>query len=141
VILSFGYTTDALLAGVKTVTRRDWHDKYAQQWMNRVGELADAWNTSPRVISKNPHRIATIRLLGVQLTQSYPDEDYELEGLRWMEDNGLAMPVGYHRDPVKPSVYWRAWQQYRPLLYRVEFEVVEYLEGPLALPGVPEVEP
>ncbi len=33
-ILSFSWTTDALLAGKKTCTRHQWSPRTAQSWMN-----------------------------------------------------------------------------------------------------------
>jgi hypothetical protein len=31
-IITFAWTTDAFLAGIKTVTRRDWSDRTFAQW-------------------------------------------------------------------------------------------------------------
>lgn len=132
-IISFGWTTPALLAGVKTVTRRDWNDKHAQQWIDRIGTIADAWNASPRVVSKQPHPIAKIRIESVLLTAQYPDEDFELEGLRWLDEHGIWMPDTTRKDfRIKPAAFWNQWRAERPMLYRVAFEVVEYLECPRA---------
>ena len=56
-IISFGWTSDALVAGAKTVTRRDWKDRFVNQWSK--GDQAQAWDKSPRAGGK---RIGTIEL-------------------------------------------------------------------------------
>lgn len=125
-IVSFGWTTPPLLHGVKTVTRREWTDEYAAKF--REGMTLDAWNTSPRNVRANPHKVATIRLTAPVLRQparEAPESDYEAEGLAWMAERGMKV------DGLRAEVFWRAWGISNPLLYVVRFEVVEYLEGPL----------
>ena len=117
-IISFGWTSPALLAGVKTCTRRDWTEHHAS-WF-RAGDLVDAWNTSPRNVRANPHKIATLRLTAdVVLSREYPVSDYEAEGLHWLDD------LGYKIHGIRAKVLWLAWQQEKPALYVVRFEVVE----------------
>jgi hypothetical protein len=42
-IISYAYTTEALLAGKKTCTRSDWKDDYARRV--REGQVHQAWDT------------------------------------------------------------------------------------------------
>ncbi len=61
-IISFAWTTKALLAGKKRCTRREWSEKYFQQWVRayRAGNLIhDAYDKTPRAGGK---KVATIRL-------------------------------------------------------------------------------
>lgn len=56
-IISFAWTTPALLAGRKTCTRRDWTYGYAANFA--LGEEVAAYDRSPRAFGQ---RVATIRL-------------------------------------------------------------------------------
>lgn len=125
-IISFGWTTPALLAGQKTVTRRDWHPKHAAHFS--PGQLVDAWNTSPRNVQGNPHKVAVIRILDLSLqsTAAAPDSDWEAEGFEYLTQHGILV------DGHTPGLHWTAWRAKPRDLYVVRFEVVEYLEGPLA---------
>lgn len=130
-IISFGQTTPALLAGAKTVTRRDWTAKHAAKF--KAGMLVDAWNTLPRNVKGNPHKVAVIRLTAdpkyMALRQT-PDADWDAEGFEYLSANGLKV-FG-----ITPEKLWFSWirQGNEQAMYAVRFEVVEYLEGPLASP-------
>lgn len=79
-VLSFAWTTYALLSGKKTVTRRDWNDNYAKRF--REGMLVDAYDKSPRFGGK---KIAVIRLTKTPYKQKLadmPDNHFEREGGR-----------------------------------------------------------
>lgn len=56
-IISFAWTTKALLEGKKTQTRRFWNDKYAKTF--RAGQLIQAYDKNPRAGGKP---VAIIRL-------------------------------------------------------------------------------
>lgn len=129
-IISFGHTTPALLAGAKTVTRRDWKPQHAAKF--KAGMLVDAWNTSPRNVHMNPRKVATIRLTAdpklMRLRQT-PDADWEAEGFEYLSANGLTV-FG-----LAPETLWNRWRRHgnEDQMYAVRFEVVEYLEGPLTM--------
>lgn len=130
-ILSFGYTTEALLAGSKTVTRREWNPGHAAKFT--PGLLVDAWDRSPRVkpwCLQNglpaPHKVATIRIERVRLSSLFPPADYTREGFTYMTARGLKVGT------ETPDEIWERWRRDRTELYVVRFEVVEYMEGPLA---------
>lgn len=86
--ISFAWTTDALLAGRKTCTCRDWEPEYAKKF--RAGELVAAFDRSPRYGGK---QIATLRLthdatFGV-LKDIVPDA-YEREGFAYYDEQVAA---------------------------------------------------
>lgn len=114
-IISFAWTTPALLAGAKTVTRREWKPEYASRF--KVGMLVDAWDRSPR--TGKGKKVATIRLTRdpyLQWTDDLPRSHYEREGFVWMEENGLEGSV---RDTLGE------WNMRPRFIWVVEFELVE----------------
>jgi len=85
-ILSFAWTTDALLSGRKTCTRRQWSDKYHEQWCrawDNGRRTHQAWNKSPRF---GGHKVGdfdlTCRPYREALTDM-PESDLEAEGSLW----------------------------------------------------------
>ncbi len=122
-ILSFAFTSPALLAGVKSVTRRDWHPDYARRF--HPGDLVQVWDHSPR---QHGRQIATIRIVSVrrELDSDAPDSDYEAEGFAWLEAHPEHLPtsrrVGYM---VQVSRAWfDHWRESGGASWVVRFEVV-----------------
>lgn len=82
-ILSFALTTEELLSGQKTVTRRDWKDSYMegwQRWYDEGRRLHDAYDQIPIAGGK---KIAEIRLTERpywEPLREMPTEDLEAEG-------------------------------------------------------------
>lgn len=127
-IISFGWTTPALLAGHKTVTRRDWKAQHAEKF--KAGMLVDAWNTSPRNVHMNPRKVAVIRLTQdpyLQQTRQAPTEDWDAEGFEYLSANGFLVAG------KTPEALWNEWHRHGNYgaLYVVRFEVVEYIEAAL----------
>lgn len=123
-IISFAHTTPALLAGRKSVTRRDWAASHAARF--KAGMLVDAWNTTPRNVRGNPHKVATIRLTQDAYQESprdIPEQDFYREGFGYLQSQGLLV------DGLAPRDLWAAWKSARPdaLLWVVRFELVEVL--------------
>lgn len=121
-IISFGWTTPAILARRKTVTRREWDPRYADRFYE--GQVCDAWNTSPRNVRGNPRKIATIRLTAkptYELTRQAPPEDWEREGFEYLSANGHK--VG----KLTPEELWNQWHRHDNYarLWVVRFEIVE----------------
>lgn len=92
--ISFAWTTPALLAGKKTVTRRLWDDHFAERFIN-------AWRFRQPVIAydKNPRNggkpVATILLTEIPRKEplgDITDADVQAEGGLWFnrEDFVLA---------------------------------------------------
>ncbi len=119
-IISFSDTTEALLAGRKTVTRRQWKDTYAKTF--HEGEYVQAYNKNPR----NGGKPVAI----IQLTQApYLDArllttDWEAEGFAYMEEHGLTLFGG-----KTPRQIWEHWQVAGNLVgfYVVNFRLVKEL--------------
>jgi hypothetical protein len=80
-IISFAWTTQALLEGKKTVTRRDWNDRYAKTY--HKDDIVQAYSKNPRCGGK---KIAEIRLTAdpyKQWLHEMTDEDEIKEGHLW----------------------------------------------------------
>lgn len=118
-IISFAWTTPALLAGAKTMTRRDWSAVHAQRFT--VGMLADAWDRSPR--TGRGRKVATIRITRpprCESTANLTAEDYEREGFTWLYAHGEHATV----DRIMES-----WGINPRAVWVVEFELVEAYES------------
>lgn len=129
-ILSFGWTSPALLAGAKRCTRREASERQARALLRQyeLGRPLDAWNANPRVVSKHPHKIASIlQTAPPEWSDAYPPEDWENEGFAWMTENGITLPVRGH--VVTPGELWQMWLEDRPRQLVVRF-------APLALTPV-----
>lgn len=109
-IISFAWTSPALIAGRKTVTRRDWTPEHAAKF--RAGDTVQAYDANPRNGGK---RIALIRLTAdpyVERSNETPPEDYAREGFAYLLDNGhtdkgvtaLDIWIDWHRNPVDQYV-------------------------------------
>lgn len=116
-IISFSWTTPALLAGRKTMTRRDWSERTAQVAMRAcaAGNAVDAWSQTPRV--KGARKVATIRLTAVHRAPSdpLPEGHHEREGFGYLTEIGRGDTV----ERVKAS-----WKEHPRELWVVEFELV-----------------
>ena len=114
-IISFAWTTPALLAGRKTCTRRDWMADYAQRFT--VGELVAAYDRSPRAGGK---QVAVIRLTADPiLSNELPAKDWAAEGFDYLEEIGAKV------NGNTPLQLWDAWFKTKPYQWIVRFEVVE----------------
>lgn len=119
--ISFAWTTPALLAGRKTVTRRDWKWSWARSF--EAGELVAATDKQRRFGGR---QVATIRLTQKpyrQNTARAPDSDWEAEGFACLESIGAT--VGGQ----DPWTIWQGWRRFDPReMWVVRFELVEVLE-------------
>lgn len=125
--ISFAWTTPALVAGRKTVTRRDWSDRYAASF--RAGEFVAAWNRQPRF--RGARQVAVIRLTAAPAKEStvrIPTDDWEGEGFAYLEE------IGARVDGLTPRALWTAWRVQPREMWVVRFEVVSLVE---AQPGLP----
>lgn len=144
-ILSFAWTSAALLAGRKTCTCRDWSDDYARRF--KAGDIVKAYDRSPRF--KGTH-IADLRLTHYPVFGSpvdVLDSDifavYEREGFAWYDEQaalgnadvrraaerGLGLEPGeslwdYLEDAHTSGELWGDWV--------IRFEPIAYYAGPFA---------
>lgn len=114
-IISFAWTTPALLAKVKTVTRRFWQHAYAAKF--QPGDEVAAYDRSPRFGGK---RVCTIRIISVtyESTADMPDSDYEAEGFAYMERIGKGRPNLTSREAFDE------WRKTAEEMFVVRFKIV-----------------
>lgn len=130
-IVSFAYTTPALLAGAKTVTRRDWNPAYAAGF--RRNDLVAAWDRSPRFGGRP---VAIIRLTADPVREPIGymmDLDYDAEGFRWLHDHLDQISVSGRRR--FGSFGWdefETWRRSLVDLWVVRFKLVTILPVPVA---------
>ena len=114
-IISFAWTTPALLAGAKTMTRRKWKAEHARKF--KAGMLVDAYDKSPRAHGR---KVATIRLTRdpylEMLEGPIPGEVYRREGFAWLAAHG-------QRELVERIC--SDWVGSADIEFVVEFELVE----------------
>lgn len=135
-ILTFRWTTEALLAGKKTVTRREWTDRHAAKF--REGMIVDAWDKNPR---NHGRRVARILVKSVTRERSgtMPREDYRNEGFAYL--------YGKYGIEGASLTAFEAWRRADVPLWVVRFVVIESMSvdewlaldrvaTPMQLPGV-----
>jgi len=115
-IISFAWTTDSLLKGKKTRTRREWDDKFASRF--RVGDLIQAWDKQPRFKGK---RVAIIKITGIKKEDIslMPDEDYEKEGFAYIEKQGQSI---WGQEPKEA---FKEWREDGGDYWVIDFELIE----------------
>ena len=146
--IAFAWTTAALLAGAKTVTRRAWKPEYAARW--KAGDFALAYNNSPRAGGKP---LALIRLAAAPSFEplaEMPESEFEAEGYRWMGDQIEAHPDGKHllsgpnlkredaieiaarglTNPERARACFEAWRGSGGSMWVIRFELVSRFDGP-----------
>jgi hypothetical protein len=85
-IITFAWTTPQFLAGIKTVTRRDWSDRTFAQWCKAWDEqrlVHHAWDKSPRCGGK---KVGTLILTARPYRErlgDFPEYDLAAEGGLW----------------------------------------------------------
>jgi hypothetical protein len=118
-IISFAWTTPALLAGAKTVTRRDWDADYAARF--RAGDEIQAWDRSPR--AKGRH-VADIVLTGApyrEAPENAPPEDWDREGFAWLAESPALRR--YRHPDFDAAAVWVSWRDDPAPLWVVRFTV------------------
>ena len=106
-IVSFAWTTPALLAGRKTVTRRRWAHNYARRFYRQ--SVVQAYDKSQRVGGK---RVALIYLTVTPYREAYsamPDSDYEAEGFKFFEEQPELLPA----NAPWPVMNWSVFEEMR----------------------------
>jgi hypothetical protein len=120
-IISFAWTTSALLAGEKTVTRRNWKAKWALGF--HAGDLVAAYDRDTRYGGR---RVGTIRLTSdpvLESTLAAPPTDWRAEGFEYLQSRAIEV------DGMLPYRLWTAWKLVPQQLWVVRFEMVERYSG------------
>lgn len=141
-IISFAWTTPALLAGHKTVTRRDWDPDYARRF--QPGERVQAFDRSPR---HKGECVAIIQLTSItyEPPSLAPDSDYEAEGFAYLAEWPELLPKTGPFSDVR-RIYPEAFERWRRTSQRsewvVRFKLVNLTNLGIQLRGrLPEVRP
>ena len=119
-IISFAWTTDVLLSGNKSCTRRHWSEGYARQF--RCGMECQGWDRGPRIGGR---QVAVVRLMAdpyLQRTSMMTEMDYAAEGLKWMEEQGMTIRG------MEPREFWEQWKAADELVYVVRFQLVSRVD-------------
>ena len=101
-IISFAWTTPAVLAGRKTRTRRLWDDDYAKRF--HKGDIIQAWDHSPR--TRKGKKVAEIILTAEPRKEPInlmTDDDFEKEGFAFLAEQGKTI---WGEDPRDAFQAW-----------------------------------
>ena len=101
-IISFSWTTDAFIAGRKSVTRREWTHGYAKRF--KPGQICKAYDRQPRFGGKEIGKIKILSLTYEDI-RTMPDSDYENEGFQYMEEQGIKI---WNKNPRVAFDDWRS---------------------------------
>lgn len=126
-IISFAWTTPALISGNKSCTRRDWNPNYARRF--RRGDIVIAYDRQPRNGGKPIARLRLTQDVTHERDADAPDSDWAAEGFAWFQQR-----YGDHLSNGR-DVSWKGfcdWRKDGGSSWVVRFEVLEYLRGPLA---------
>lgn len=131
-IISFAWTTPALLAGHKTVTRRDWDPGYARRF--KAGMEVVAYDRSPRAKGKPIARLRLTADATYEPDAEAPDSDWAAEGFEWFCERAwdTAFADGYeHPDRrIADRVCFDGfadWREAGGSSWVIRFEVLEIL--------------
>ena len=116
-IISFAWTTPALLASQKTVTRRDWKKAHALSF--HADELVQAYDRGPRI---GGHQVATIRLTQdpyLEYSTVIPPLDWFNEGFDYLMNHGITL------NGLPALAVWEGWHTKVRLLWVVRFNLIE----------------
>lgn len=101
-IIAFDWTKPAVEAGRKHRTRRSWPDKYAKRF--KAGDICQSYDKSPHY---GGQRFGHIRITAIKKEDIsiMPDEDFEKEGFKFMEEQGIKI---WGKEPRQAFEDWRA---------------------------------
>jgi len=105
-IVSFAWTAPAFIADRKSVTRREWSFDYAQHFI--PGTVHKAYSKQPRFGGK-PIGLLEVLCISYENIQDMADEDFEYEGFKYMEEQGLKI---WRKEPRVAFDDWRAAEAY-----------------------------
>lgn len=106
-IISFDWTTPALMAGFKTCTRRLWKPRHAARF--HQDQLCQGWDHQPR--TGKGSLMTWIRLTQAPYWEAMadmPDSDYQAEGFEYLSQHPELVRANC---PIDPS--WEGFQRWR----------------------------
>jgi len=115
-IISFAWTTPAIVARKKTRTRREWSQPYAAKF--RENSICQAYDKGPRVGGKLVHLIRIMRDPWIQNTRDLSEDDYILEGFKYMDEQGILFRG------MTCAHFFDQWIDAAEDLYVVDFDYV-----------------
>lgn len=118
-IISFSWTTPALIAGRKSRTRRQWSNEYAKRF--KTGDLCQAYDRQPRFGGKI---VAIIRITGIkhEHISEMTSRDFELEGFSYMEEQGMKI---WGKEPADA---FNEWMDEDEEYWVIDFEIVKLVK-------------
>lgn len=104
-IISFAWTTPAVVIDEKTVTRRDWKPITIAQFQGaaRTGELVEAWDKSPRFGGKCFGTVRIIDVVAKEDSRTIPESAWAEEGFH------VLTPLGAKIGKSTPRDVWLFW--------------------------------
>lgn len=124
--ISFGWTSPALLAGAKTVTRRDWKPGHAARF--RAGLLVNAYDRLPMYGGQIIGQVRLTADARIEPDSNAPDSDYEAEGFAWTLAHWDTVPASVRRELGFSATVGRAafdrWRQMGGLSTVIRFMLV-----------------
>lgn len=123
-IISFAWTTPAVKARRKSVTRREWDRDYVRRF--KAGQFVQGWDKSPRAGGKQFGVLCLLRDPYLESTDEMPASDWECEGFAYLESIGATVKG------VTPREVWDAWKLQPVYLYVIRFEIVEIFNNALS---------
>lgn len=121
--ISFAWMTPSLLAGRKTVTRREWSEGWAARF--HAGDQVVGYNRQPRFGGR---KVAIVRLTADpyrEHTQHMPDSDYECEGFAYLHEHPELVKSKRFGDFSRG--HFHHWRMSGGFVYVVRFELVKVL--------------
>ena len=120
--ISMAWTSPALLAGRKTVTRRAWDHAYARRF--RKGDIVAAYDRSPRSGGKKIAEIELVMDPYLEPLAAMPSSDFEAEGFKYLNEEKIKPP----RSSGFTDFGWQdftSWRRSGGEMWVVRFRVVK----------------
>ena len=105
-IISFAWTTPAVVIRQKCATRRDWSDKTISQFEGAclTGALVDAWDKSPRFGGKCFGQVKIIEVITKEDSRAIRDSAWREEGFH------ILTLLGCTIGKFSPADVWEFWK-------------------------------
>ena len=115
-IISFAWTTPALVTSNKTVTRREWDDNYARRF--NKSDFIQAYDKNPRIGGK---QVAIIQLT----TKPYKEWSNLASMIEWRNEGfEYLASIDARCNGFSPIEIWTDWHDNPRYLWVVRFQLV-----------------